>query len=83
MYLNLKNMTSFYIHQVQTGFGRTGSHFWGFQGHEVMPDIVTMAKGIAGGFPMGALVTTPGETAPQQPASLQKNGDETSPLFII
>uniref|UniRef100_A0A8C5AVF8 Alanine--glyoxylate aminotransferase 2, mitochondrial n=1 Tax=Gadus morhua TaxID=8049 RepID=A0A8C5AVF8_GADMO len=45
--------------EVQTGFGRTGSHFWGFQGHEVMPDIVTMAKGIAGGFPMGALVTTP------------------------
>ncbi|CAL8279111.1 unnamed protein product [Merluccius merluccius] len=44
--------------EVQTGFGRTGSHFWGFQGHEVMPDIVTMAKGIATGFPMGALVTT-------------------------
>ncbi|KAJ3606040.1 hypothetical protein NHX12_028083 [Muraenolepis orangiensis] len=45
--------------EVQTGFGRTGSHFWGFQGHEVMPDIVTMAKGIATGFPMGAVVTTP------------------------
>jgi acetylornithine/succinyldiaminopimelate/putrescine aminotransferase len=37
-----------------------------------MPDIVTMAKGIAGGFPMGALVTTPGETAPQQLPSLRK-----------
>ncbi|KAG7269837.1 hypothetical protein CRUP_032360 [Coryphaenoides rupestris] len=45
--------------EVQTGFGRTGSHFWGFQGHEVMPDIVTMAKGIGSGFPMAALVTTP------------------------
>ncbi|KAJ3605788.1 hypothetical protein NHX12_027832 [Muraenolepis orangiensis] len=45
--------------EVQTGFGRTESHFWGFQGHEVMPDIVTMAKGIATGFPMGAVVTTP------------------------
>ncbi|KAG5834604.1 alanine--glyoxylate aminotransferase 2, mitochondrial [Anguilla rostrata] len=45
--------------EVQTGFGRTGSHFWGFQGHDVMPDIVTMAKGIANGYPMGALVTTP------------------------
>ncbi|XP_061782984.1 alanine--glyoxylate aminotransferase 2, mitochondrial isoform X4 [Nerophis lumbriciformis] len=43
---------------VQTGFGRTGSHFWGFQGHDVIPDIVTMAKGIGNGFPMGAVVTT-------------------------
>ncbi|KAJ8286635.1 hypothetical protein GJAV_G00041390 [Gymnothorax javanicus] len=45
--------------EVQTGFGRTGSHFWGFQGHGVTPDIVTMAKGIANGYPMGAVVTTP------------------------
>uniref|UniRef100_A0A8C1NDM9 Alanine--glyoxylate aminotransferase 2, mitochondrial n=1 Tax=Cyprinus carpio TaxID=7962 RepID=A0A8C1NDM9_CYPCA len=44
--------------EVQTGFGRTGSHFWGFQGHNVFPDMVTMAKGIANGFPMGAVVTT-------------------------
>ncbi|XP_061654908.1 alanine--glyoxylate aminotransferase 2, mitochondrial [Phyllopteryx taeniolatus] len=44
--------------EVQTGFGRTGSHFWGFQGHDVLPDIVTMAKGIGNGFPMGAVVTT-------------------------
>ncbi|XP_010787517.1 alanine--glyoxylate aminotransferase 2, mitochondrial [Notothenia coriiceps] len=45
--------------EVQTGFGRTGSHFWGFQGHDVIPDMVTMAKGIGNGFPMGAVVTTP------------------------
>ncbi|XP_069483216.1 alanine--glyoxylate aminotransferase 2, mitochondrial [Ambystoma mexicanum] len=45
--------------EVQTGFGRTGSHFWGFQGHDVVPDIVTMAKGIGNGFPLGAVVTTP------------------------
>uniref|UniRef100_A0AAY4DI90 Alanine--glyoxylate aminotransferase 2, mitochondrial n=1 Tax=Denticeps clupeoides TaxID=299321 RepID=A0AAY4DI90_9TELE len=44
--------------EVQTGFGRTGSHFWGFQGHGVLPDMVTMAKGIANGFPMAAVVTT-------------------------
>ncbi|XP_023684413.1 alanine--glyoxylate aminotransferase 2, mitochondrial [Paramormyrops kingsleyae] len=44
--------------EVQTGFGRTGSDFWGFQGHGVIPDIVTMAKGIANGYPMGAVVTT-------------------------
>ena len=31
--------------EVQTGFGRTGEHFWGFEGHGVQPDIVTMAKG--------------------------------------
>ncbi|XP_075311814.1 alanine--glyoxylate aminotransferase 2, mitochondrial-like [Odontesthes bonariensis] len=45
--------------EVQTGFGRTGSHFWGFQGHDVTPDMVTMAKGIGNGFPIGAVVTTP------------------------
>uniref|UniRef100_A0A8C5LVW9 Alanine--glyoxylate aminotransferase 2, mitochondrial n=1 Tax=Leptobrachium leishanense TaxID=445787 RepID=A0A8C5LVW9_9ANUR len=44
--------------EVQTGFGRTGSHYWGFQTHDIMPDIVTMAKGIGNGFPMAAVVTT-------------------------
>jgi alanine-glyoxylate transaminase/(R)-3-amino-2-methylpropionate-pyruvate transaminase len=44
--------------EVQTGFGRLGSHFWGFESQEAVPDIVTMAKGIANGFPMGAVVTT-------------------------
>jgi len=44
--------------EVQTGFCRTGEHFWGFQGHDVVPDIVTMAKGIGNGFPMAAVVTT-------------------------
>lgn len=51
--------------QVQTGFGRLGSHFWGFQTHGVLPDIVTMAKGIGNGFPMAAVVTTPGRTSGQ------------------
>uniref|UniRef100_A0A8D8ZQ11 Alanine--glyoxylate aminotransferase 2, mitochondrial n=3 Tax=Cacopsylla melanoneura TaxID=428564 RepID=A0A8D8ZQ11_9HEMI len=44
--------------EVQTGFGRTGDNFWGFEMHGVSPDIVTMAKGIANGFPMGAVATT-------------------------
>eukprot|EP00123_Amoebidium_parasiticum_P016150 comp23309_c0_seq1/m.38301 comp23309_c0_seq1/g.38301 ORF comp23309_c0_seq1/g.38301 comp23309_c0_seq1/m.38301 type:complete len:512 (-) comp23309_c0_seq1:15-1550(-) len=44
--------------EVQTGFGRTGDHFWGFEGHGVVPDIVTMAKGIGNGYPIGAVVTT-------------------------
>lgn len=45
--------------EVQTGFGRTGTNFWGFQNHGVTPDIVTMAKGIGNGSPLGAVVTTP------------------------
>jgi alanine-glyoxylate transaminase/(R)-3-amino-2-methylpropionate-pyruvate transaminase len=45
--------------EVQTGFGRTGSHFWGFETQGVVPDIVTMAKGIGNGFPLAAVVTTP------------------------
>ncbi|NXG43512.1 AGT2 aminotransferase, partial [Psilopogon haemacephalus] len=50
--------SAFFFWKVQTGFGRTGSHFWGFQTHGVIPDIVTMAKGIGNGFPMAAVVTT-------------------------
>lgn len=45
--------------EVQTGFGRTGSHYWGFETQGVIPDIVTMAKGIGNGFPLAAVVTTP------------------------
>ena len=45
--------------EVQTGFGRTGSHFWGFETQGVIPDIVTMAKGIGNGASIGAVVTTP------------------------
>jgi alanine-glyoxylate transaminase / (R)-3-amino-2-methylpropionate-pyruvate transaminase len=45
--------------EVQSGFGRTGSHFWGFQTQDVIPDIVTMAKGIGNGCPLAAVVTTP------------------------
>ncbi|KAL3078187.1 hypothetical protein niasHS_012074 [Heterodera schachtii] len=44
--------------EVQTGFGRLGTHFWGFQSQNAVPDIVTMAKGMANGFPMGAVITT-------------------------
>lgn len=45
--------------EVQCGFARTGSHFWGFENQGVIPDIVTMAKGIGNGIPLGAVVTTP------------------------
>src|SRR5712671_6799013 len=43
--------------EVQTGFGRTGAHYWGFQNSGVVPDIVTMAKGIGNGVPLGAVTT--------------------------
>src|SRR5207249_5130319 len=45
--------------EVQTGFGRTGTHYWGFETQGVVPDIVTMAKGIGNGAPLGAVVTKP------------------------
>lgn len=45
--------------EVQTGFGRTGGHYWGFERQGVVPDIVTMAKGIGNGAPLAAVVTTP------------------------
>jgi alanine-glyoxylate transaminase/(R)-3-amino-2-methylpropionate-pyruvate transaminase len=43
--------------EVQSGFGRTGTHFWGFQNWGVEPDIVTMAKGIGNGLPLAAVTT--------------------------
>lgn len=45
--------------EVQAGFGRTGTHFWGFETQDALPDIVTMAKGIGNGCPLAAVVTTP------------------------
>lgn len=49
--------------EVQSGFGRTGDHFWGFQRHGVVPDVVTMAKGVGNGFPLAAVATTPAVAA--------------------
>jgi len=43
--------------EVQTGFERTGAHFWGFQNYGVVPDIITMAKGIGNGMPLAAVTT--------------------------
>ena len=44
--------------EVQTGFGRVGDYFWGFQAQGVVPDIVVLGKPIANGHPMGAVVCT-------------------------
>lgn len=45
--------------EVQTAFGRTGEHYWGFENWGVKPDLVTMAKGLGNGAPIGACVTRP------------------------
>jgi len=45
--------------EVQSGFARLGTHFWGFEAHGARPDIVVLGKPIANGFPLGAVVTTP------------------------
>lgn len=44
--------------EVQTGFGRLGEHFWGYEAHDVIPDIVILGKPMGNGHPMGAVVTT-------------------------
>jgi alanine-glyoxylate transaminase/(R)-3-amino-2-methylpropionate-pyruvate transaminase len=49
----------FICDEVQTGFGRTGKYWFGIQHWGVEPDIMTMAKGIANGSPMGVTITTP------------------------
>ncbi|HUH08230.1 MAG TPA: aspartate aminotransferase family protein [Egibacteraceae bacterium] len=46
----------FIADEVQTGFGRTGEHFWGYQAHGVAPDLLTVAKGIGNGLSLGAVV---------------------------
>ncbi len=45
--------------EVQNGFGRFGTHFWGFQSHGVVPDIVVMGKPMGNGHPLAAVVTRP------------------------
>jgi len=44
--------------EVQVGFGRLGTHFWGFQTQGVLPDVVVMGKPIGNGFPLAAVATT-------------------------
>ena len=44
------------VDEVQSGFGRTGDSYWAFEHHNVMPEVVVLAKGIGNGFPLGAVV---------------------------
>lgn len=43
--------------EVQVGYGRLGEYFWGFEQQGVVPDIITMAKGMGNGHPLGAVIT--------------------------
>jgi 4-aminobutyrate aminotransferase-like enzyme/Ser/Thr protein kinase RdoA (MazF antagonist) len=45
--------------EVQVGFGRLGTHFWGFETQAVVPDMVVLGKPIGNAFPLAAVVTTP------------------------
>jgi len=46
----------FITDEVQTGWGRTGEHFWGYQAHGITPDILTFAKGLGNGLAMAGVV---------------------------
>ncbi len=59
VYTALRNQGGICISdEVQTGFGRLGDVFWGFEMHEVVPDIVILGKPMGNGHPIGAVVTT-------------------------
>jgi 4-aminobutyrate aminotransferase-like enzyme len=49
----------FLADEVQPGFGRTGQHFWGFQRHGLIPDMVSMGKPMGNGYPIAGLALRP------------------------
>ncbi len=68
--------------EVQTAWGRTGEHFWGFENWDVVPDIVTMAKGMGNGAPLGACTTRP-EIAEPMSQRLHFNTFAGNPVSMI
>jgi 4-aminobutyrate aminotransferase len=44
--------------EVQTGWGRTGDHFWGYQAHGIVPDLMTFAKGVGNGLALGGVIAS-------------------------
>lgn len=66
--LTAKHGALLIVDEIQTGAGRTGDWF-GFQHEGIVPDAITLAKGIGGGFPIGALVTFGAASALFQPGS--------------
>jgi alanine-glyoxylate transaminase/(R)-3-amino-2-methylpropionate-pyruvate transaminase len=68
--------------EVQGGFGRTGHHYWSYQNWDVVPDMVTMAKGIANGAPLGAM-TTRDEVAQAMTRRIHFNTFGGNPVSMI
>jgi 4-aminobutyrate aminotransferase-like enzyme len=64
----------FICDEVQTGFGRTGDRMWGIEHWGVEPDIMTMAKGVANGLPLGVTIATPEIAASLKALSLSTFG---------
>jgi 4-aminobutyrate aminotransferase len=62
-----KNGILFISDEVQTGWGRTGEHFWGYQAHGITPDLLTFAKGLGNGLSIGGVVA-PAEIMEAYPA---------------
>ena len=59
MYPIIKKLGGLYISdETQTGFGRLGKYFWGFEMYDTTPDIIILGKPIGNGHPMAAVVTT-------------------------
>ncbi|MED5552564.1 MAG: aspartate aminotransferase family protein [Actinomycetota bacterium] len=50
------NKILFISDEVQTGWGRTGEHFWGYEAHGIVPDILTFAKGVGNGITLAGCV---------------------------
>jgi len=67
--------------EVQTAWGRTGEHYWGFENWTVVPDVVTMAKGIGNGAPLGAC-TTKSEIAQHMAQRLHFNTFGGNPVSV-
>ena len=57
MHKELTNREILFISdEVQTGWGRTGEHFWGYQAHGIVPDMLTFAKGVGNGITLAGVV---------------------------
>jgi alanine-glyoxylate transaminase/(R)-3-amino-2-methylpropionate-pyruvate transaminase len=68
--------------EVQGGFGRTGTHYWSHQNWGVVPDMITMAKGIGNGAPLAAM-TTRDEIAQVMARSIHFNTFGGNPISMM
>src|SRR2546421_8929364 len=66
----------------RSAFGRTGEHYWGFENWGVKPDLVTMAKGLGNGVPIGACVTRPEIRSEEHTSELQSRSDLVCRLLL-